>query len=131
MTDAPRGTQHQVPTHLGVEDTLLLGLTGQQVARLIAGGSLAYALWDGDAGTAVPLRAGLVALCLLATLAFALVRPWRRPLEEWGFVAARYASLPRQAVWRVVPAEPPCPRTSDGDWADPSPYMLAPPEADR
>ena len=113
----PRLT-HQVPTHLGVEDTLLLGLTGKQVTRLAAGGSFAYAVWDGNAGASLALRAGLTAACLLLTLAFALLRPSRRPLEEWAFVVARYVGLPKRTVWRSTP--PPRPRRTNpgGEWAD-------------
>lgn len=116
MTTSP--LTHQVPTHLGVEDHLLLGLTGKQVMRLLAGGSLAYALWDGNPDATLAIRAGLTALCLLVTLAFALVRPSHRPLEEWAFVAVRYASLPKQTVWRSTP--PPTQGYPDqgGDWAD-------------
>lgn len=119
---------HQVPTHLDVEDHVLLGLTGKQVMRLVAGGSLAYALWDGNADAAFALRAGLTALCLLATLAFALIRPSRRPLEAWVFVAVRYASLPKQTVWRSVPPARSQGSHPGGEWADPA---LAMREDDR
>jgi hypothetical protein len=37
---------YEVPTHLNVEDTLLLGLTPRQLVRLAAFTSLAYGLWD-------------------------------------------------------------------------------------
>jgi hypothetical protein len=37
---------YEVPTHLNVEDTLLLGLTARQLVRLAAFASLAYGLWD-------------------------------------------------------------------------------------
>ena len=36
---------HEVPTHLNVEDKLLLGLTARQFLYLLVGSSASYALW--------------------------------------------------------------------------------------
>lgn len=95
---------HEVPTHLNVEDKVLLGLTVRQFLYLLVGSSATYALWDQLAMTALPLRVGVAACCALVTLAFALLRLADRPLEEWVAAGLVYAAIPRRAIWR--PAEP-------------------------
>lgn len=95
---------HEVPTHLNVEDKVLFGLTVRQFLYLLVGSSATYALWDQLATAALPLRIGLAACCALVTLAFALLRPADRPLEEWVAAGLVYAAVPRRAIWR--PAEP-------------------------
>ncbi len=37
---------YELPTHLGVEDQLVAGLTARQLLRLVIGASLAYGVWD-------------------------------------------------------------------------------------
>ena len=66
---------YEVPTHLNVEDTLLLGLTPRQLVRLAAFTSLAYGLWDQV--TVIPPVARVLAAGLLALIGalVALVQP--------------------------------------------------------
>ena len=102
--------RHEIPTHLHVEDKLLGSLTVRQTLYLCIGLSLSYGLWQQPGapgllhtlGMAVlPLRVFLSALPTGFALLCALLRPAQRPLEEWTFVALRYLSLPKAAVWRA------------------------------
>ncbi|MGI9148534.1 MAG: PrgI family protein [Chloroflexota bacterium] len=95
---------HEVPTHLDVEDRVLFGLTVRQFLYLLVGSSASYAVWDQTLWLADTLRAVCVVVCLATTLAFALVRPDGRSLEEWAVAALMYVAVPRRAVWQ--PAEP-------------------------
>ena len=97
--------RHEIPTHLNVEDKALFGLSVRQVMLLIVGVSLAYGLWNQLPDVVLPLHLGLSALVFLAFAAVALFRPGQRPLEEWLFVVAHYALVPRLATW--YPTEPP------------------------
>jgi hypothetical protein len=95
---------HEVPTHLNVEDKVLFGLTVRQFLYMLVGSSATYTVWDQLGTFGVPLRVGLAALCVVLTLAFALLRPADRPLEEWLAAALVYLAAPRRTTWR--PAEP-------------------------
>jgi PrgI family protein len=95
---------HEVPTHLNVEDRVLFGLTARQFLYVLVGSSASYALWDQSLWLAEGLRIASVAMSLATTLAFALVRPSDRALEEWLVAALVYAATPRRATWQ--PAEP-------------------------
>jgi hypothetical protein len=95
---------HEVPTHLNVEDRVLFGLTARQFLYVLVGSSASYAFWDQTLGLGEALRVASVAVSLATTLAFALVRPADRPLEEWLAAALAYAATPRRATWQ--PAEP-------------------------
>jgi hypothetical protein len=95
---------HEVPTHLDVVDKVLLGLSVRQFLYLLVGSSACYTLWEQSAGLAAPLRVALVAVSACVTLAFALLRPAERPLEEWLIAALAYAASPRQSTWQ--PREP-------------------------
>ena len=97
---------HEVPTHLNVEDKVLYGLTVRQFLFLLVGSSATYTLWQQFDTLAVPMRIVLAAACALVTLAFALVRPADRPLEEWCAAALVYAATPRRSVWRPVEPAP-------------------------
>ena len=96
--------RHEVPTHLNVEDKLLLGLSVRQFTVLLAGASAAYGLWSGGPDWPQPLLLGLVGLVVLVAAGLAFVRPRGRGLEEWAFAVARYWAMPRLVVWR--PTEP-------------------------
>jgi hypothetical protein len=94
--------RHQIPTHLDVQDTMLLGLTARQSMHLMAGLAAALAVWHQLASaTAAPVavRATAVGLCLLATALLVLVRPHRRGLDDWAVVLLCYAAVPRTCVW--------------------------------
>jgi hypothetical protein len=95
---------HEVPTHLNVEDKVLFGLSVRQFLQMLVGSSASYTLWEQTAMLPDPLRAGLTMLSACSTVMFALVRPAGRPLEEWLAAALVYAGTPRRSTWR--PAEP-------------------------
>ena len=89
---------HEVPTHLDVEDRVLFGLTVRQFLYLLVGSSASYGLWDQLSATPSLARIGCIGVCLLTTLAFALLRPGGRPL------GARWQELAPSPVW-AEPAE--------------------------
>jgi PrgI family protein len=95
---------HEVPTHLNVEDRVLFGLTARQFLYVLVGSTASYALWDQALWLGDALRLASVAMSMGTTLAFALVRPADRALEEWLVAALVYAATPRRATWQ--PAEP-------------------------
>ena len=97
-------THHEVPTHLDVEDKVLYGLTVRQFLYLLVGSSASYALWDPAAVVGDGLRVAGVGVCVATTLAFALVRPAGRALEEWLVAGLVFAASPRRATWQ--PMEP-------------------------
>jgi PrgI family protein len=95
---------HEVPTHLNVEDKVLYGLTVRQFLYLLVGSSATYSAWDQLFLVPLPLRVALAAVCLIATMAFALLRPADRPLEAWLAVTLVYLATPRRSIW--YPLEP-------------------------
>jgi PrgI family protein len=95
---------HEVPTHLNVEDKVVLGLTVRQFLYLLVGSSATYTIWGQTDGLPAVLRVGVGVICVLLTLSFALVRLADRPLEEWLAAALVYVAAPKRAIWR--PAEP-------------------------
>lgn len=92
--------EHEVPTHLNVEDKAFYGLTARQLTHLVGGAAGGYGLWNQWPELPVTVKAALALACFAVAVVFALVRPSGRPLEEWAFVILRYAALPRAAVWR-------------------------------
>ena len=101
--------RHEIPTHLAVEDRVLLGLTLRQVMFLMAGCAAAYGLWGQWPHLPLAPRCALAAVCLALAAAVALCRPGGRALEEWGVATVRYAMLPKRAVWRPCPPLDPPP----------------------
>jgi hypothetical protein len=99
-----RGTRHEIPTHLNVEDKAFFGLAVRQVMVLTVGLSAGYGLWTGWPELPVALRGGLALVGLSIAVILALVRPCGRGLEDWLFVVLHYHRTPRIAVWR--PREP-------------------------
>jgi len=97
-------TRHEIPTHLAVEDRLVLGLSARQAMYLIAAVAGGYSAWNEATAAPPELRLGLAALCLLLGAALALVRPGGRGLDEWLFVVLHYLATPRRCAWR--PREP-------------------------
>jgi hypothetical protein len=91
---------HTIPTHLGVEDRLMLGVTARQLVRLLASASIAYGVWDQLSWIPPAPRAALVTLVVAAGTALALVQPAGRPLEEWLFVASAYMLTPKRHTWQ-------------------------------
>src|SRR5215472_4275405 len=96
--------QHEVPTHLDVEDKLVFGLTVRQFLYMLVGSSISFMLWEEAAARGYVVRVGLVAVSVAMTLAFALLRIAGRPLEEWLVAAWMYVATPRSYTWQ--PREP-------------------------
>ncbi len=94
--------RHEIPTHLNVEDTVLLGLTARQLATLMACAALGYRLWTQWPALPVPARAALAGACLLVGLMLALIRPGGRSLEQWGLAGLAYLAAPRRTTWAVT-----------------------------
>jgi hypothetical protein len=97
-------TRHEIPTHLAVEDRLVLGLSARRAMYLVAATAGGYSAWTEAAAAPPELRLGLAVLCLLAGAALALVRPGRRGLDEWLFVVLHHLATPKRCAWR--PREP-------------------------
>jgi hypothetical protein len=114
---------HEVPTHLNVEDKVLLGLTVRQFLYILVGSSAAYTLWSETTWLPDAVRVSLAAACLAASLAFALLRPYERALEEWLVATLVYVASPRHATWQ--PAEPRLAdwRAAGGGWQELAPGL--------
>jgi hypothetical protein len=95
----PEARRHEIPTHLDVEDRLLLGLPARRVLTLLCGAGVAYSLWEQLPAVPAPARAALAAVCVLLCVVLAFVRPAGRGLETWALLAVRHAVRPRAAVW--------------------------------
>jgi hypothetical protein len=115
---------HEVPNHLNVQDTLFLGLTARQVATFMAFASPAYGIWDQLTIAPVAVRGALAALVVLAGIAFTLVQPGGRPLDEWAFAVGAHAVSPRRLRWCRPEANPVewSPEGSPG-WVDLAPRL--------
>ena len=115
---------HEVPNHLNVQDTLFLGLTARQVASFMAFASPAYGIWDQLTIAPLPVRASLAALLVMAGIAFALIQPGGRPLDEWTFAVLAFVVSPRSLRWSRPGVDPLewCPTSSAG-WVDLSPRL--------
>jgi PrgI family protein len=90
---------HEVPNHLNVQDTLFLGLSARQVATLMAFASTAYGIWDQLPTLPLVGRGSLAVLVLLAGLAFTLIQPSGRPLDDWAFAVLAYVVTPKKLRW--------------------------------
>jgi hypothetical protein len=90
---------HEVPNHLNVQDTLFLGLSARQVATFMAFASPADGIWDQLTFAPTAVRASLAVTVVLAGLAFTLVQPGGRPLEEWAFAVFAFLVAPRRLRW--------------------------------
>jgi hypothetical protein len=115
--------RHEIPTHLNVEDKAFFGLSVRQVLFLVSGLSTSYALWSQWPELPAALRLGLAAANLLLAAAFALLRPGRRGLEEWAFVALHYAATPKVATWRPREPDPADWRPARSAWAELTPRV--------
>ncbi len=116
-------THHEVPTHLNVEDKLLFDLTVRQFLYLLVGASAGYGLWEQTTLLALGIRGALVGSCLVITLAFALLRPGGRPLEEWLLAALVYVASPHRSTWQLVEPNPADWRPSGAAWQELSPSL--------
>jgi hypothetical protein len=116
--------QHEIPTHLNVEDKLIFGLTARQFLYVLVGASLAYGLWEQTADAPSALRVSVTLACLLIGAALALVRPFGRPLEEWLLAGLVYTSRPRRSTWQ--PREPEAAewRPARAGWQELAPNLI-------
>ncbi len=116
-------SHHEVPTHLDVEDKVLLGLTVRQFLYLLVGSSASYALWDQAVALGDGLRSAGVGACVATTLAFALLRPAGRALEEWLLAALVFAASPCRATWQPVEPVPADWRPTGAGWQELTPSL--------
>lgn len=123
---------HEVPTHLNVEDKVVFGLTVRQFLYMLVGSSATYTAWEHLNGLPGPLRFAIATLCVGLTVAFALLRPADRPLEEWMAAALVYAAVPRRCIWRPAEPDPADWRPAGGGWQELVPSLSwVEDEADR
>jgi hypothetical protein len=108
---------YELPTHLNVEDNLLVGLSARQLLRVAVGASLAYGLWDNSTGLPTGLRIALTAVAAGLGLLVALLEPGRRPLDQWTLAFALFWLLPRRRLWRPAFQTPANPSDSES-WAE-------------
>jgi len=103
---------------------LFLGLTARQVATLMAFASPAYGIWDRLPDAPVAVRGALAVLVLLVGIAFTVVQPGHRPLDEWAFAVFAYVVTPRRLRWSRPEPDPRdwCLSTPSG-WADLAPRL--------
>jgi hypothetical protein len=110
---------YEVPTHLQVEDALIAGLTPRELLRLVAGASIAYAVWDQLTFLPTALRAGLTAAAAVLGVVFALVHPGARPLDQWVLAAIVFLVSPRHWRWQPgLSAPEPDNADPEEEWAD-------------
>jgi hypothetical protein len=114
---------HEVPTHLNVEDKVLFGLTVRQFLYVLVGSSASYAVWQQTLQLGDGVRTVVVGLCVALTLAFALVRPAGRALEEWLVAALMFAASPRRATWQSAEPVSADWRPAGGAWQELSPSL--------
>jgi hypothetical protein len=114
---------HEVPTHLNIEDKVLFGLTVRQFLYMLVGSSVTYTLWEQSAAVGDVVRISLAVVCIAVTLAFALLRPADRALEEWLAAALVYMGSPRRSIWQPVEPEPGSWRPAAGGWQELTPSL--------
>jgi len=109
---------YELPTHLQVEDQLIAGLTARQLLRLVIGASLAYGMWDQVSWLPEEVRVPLAGALAIVGLAFTLVQPSGRPLDQWLLTGVLFVLLPRRLVWKPGLALPPQLSREHPDWAE-------------
>ena len=119
-----RNRQHEIPTHLNVEDKLVFGLTARQFLYVLVAASLAYGLWEQTAEAPEAVRGFVTLACLLVGAALALVRPFGRPLEEWLLAGVIYFARPRRTTWQLREPEAADWRPARTGWQELSPNLV-------
>lgn len=115
---------HEVPTHLMVEDKVLLGLTVRQCLYLLVGCSISYGAWGQLSATSEILQVGITAALAVLGCAFALLKPAGRPLEEWLAAGLLFCASPRQASWTIHEPRAEDWRPASGLWQQLSPQAV-------
>ncbi len=115
---------HEVPTHLNVEDKVMFGLTVRQFLYMLVGSSASYTLWEQSATLGIAVQVAVAALCASVTLAFALLRPADRPLEEWLAAGLTYAATARKTTWRSANPELRDWRPAGDAWQELAPALV-------
>jgi hypothetical protein len=110
--------QHEVPTHLNVEDKVVFGLTVRQFLYMLVGSSATYSMWDQSTALPAALRVGLAVACVSLTLAFALLRLANRPLEEWLAAGMVYLASARRSTWQPREPDPVNWRAANVSWQE-------------
>lgn len=113
-----------MPTHLMVEDKVLLGLTVRQCLYLLVGCSISYAAWGQLRTGPQFLQVSLTVFTAVCALAFALLRPGGRPIEEWLAAGLLFCASPRQARWMIDEPRADEWRPACGTWEQLSPHAL-------
>jgi hypothetical protein len=110
---------HEVPNHLNVEDTCSLDSLHARWRPFMAFASPAYGIWDQLTIAPLPVRGALAGLMVLAGIAFTLIQPGGRSLDEWTFAVFAYTVTPRRMRWCRLEADPRewCANPSPG-WVD-------------
>ncbi|MDP9409152.1 MAG: PrgI family protein [Actinomycetota bacterium] len=91
---------HEMPSKLDVEDKMVWGMNGRQLAIVISGLASAYGAWSNLVFLPLLARGLMAALVAVATLALAFVRPGGDGLEDWFFAWVRFQMMPARAVWQ-------------------------------
>ncbi len=116
--------QHEIPTHLNVEDKLVFGLTMRQFLYVLVGCSTAYGWWEQAVDAPSALRVALSGVCVLLAVALALLRPFGRPLEEWLLAGLLYAASPRSSCWQPREPDPADWRPAGAAWQELAPNLV-------
>lgn len=91
--------RHEIPTHLGVIERPLWGLSIPQFFTLFAGALVAIGLWNALPMLAFTPRLAVAGAAVALSLVLALVRPGRLSLLVWAVALARYVTTPKRCLW--------------------------------
>ncbi len=109
---------YELPTHLGVEDQLIASLTATQLVRVAVGASLGYAAWDQLGWVPDEVRLPFALIVTAIGVAFAVIRPAGRALDQWLLAYVLFLVMPRRLVWRKVAGRPGGPDRDEAGWAE-------------
>ena len=92
--------RHEIPTHLAVDDQLLMGLTAGQVLVVLTGWTVLLVLWQRTDGLPTTVRVVGIGCLAVAVVVLAALRPQGRGLAAWSLLLLRYWALPKVSIWR-------------------------------
>jgi len=118
---------YELPTHLGVEDQLIAGLTARQLLRLVIGASLAYGVWDQVPWLPEEVRLAVAIVLAIIGVLFAAPPAWRLRAGSVaaGWAALRCAAAPSGLATRHCVAPPAARRAGRLGGARAAPEWLA------